>query len=110
MRQPEYNVETIAAMSAEQSLRNFCRQIEFEHVEQRRPATYKGFNIGRLWPGMPFMTRCHVVTTKGRKVQVRDKDETVIAILPMRQGLARELYLIAANLLDQTEELEGRFA
>lgn len=99
MIRPEYNINQIAEMGGEQSLRNFCRQIEYEHVDQRRPASYRSCRIQRLWPGMPQETRVQFITGIGRKVAVLDADGSLLGEFPLTAGVASRLYVAAGEVI-----------
>src|SRR5436309_11619121 len=105
----QWNVENIAQMGAEDTLRNTCLQLEQEYVEWHRPATHSGCCIVRTWPAIGELGRLttrgavlEFVATRKRSIVVRDASGIVKGEVPMKVCMAQALYALAVTIADNS--------
>lgn len=101
-----WNASAVAALSRDQNLLTFCRRIEQEHVDWKRPYTYRGCPVSTEWPAIGELGRfkaegveLRFVITRNRQIRVLDAAGTEHGKVSVQPGMGERLYLIARTLL-----------
>lgn len=114
----EWNIFQIDAMSPDANLLNRCCQMEQEYVDWKRTATYKGSRLSSDWPFVGEMRRLSAseapvvrfVTTYRRQVEVQRPDGFVLGVVPMRVGMADQLYALVSREWKRQQQQKGEAA
>ena len=101
-----WNSNASAAMFREENLLNLCRRFEQEHVDWKRPCTYRAAAVSTQWPAIGEFGRYRVegvelqfVTAHNRQIRVLDAEGKEHGKVCVKPGMADRLYLIAQTIL-----------
>lgn len=97
-----WNADRTANMTREDNLLNLCRQFEQQYVDWARACHDAGTGYRVQWPAIGELGRYHVagvevefLTTAQRQVLVIDASGQKQGIVPIRPGMADQLYRTA---------------